>query len=345
MKPNREPLISVVLPTYNVVQYLQQCLESVAAQTYRNIEVIIIIDGATDGSYEIAQDFCKTDSRFSVYWQENAGSGPARNNGLAHCQGEFVMFVDPDDWIEPQLLEKLYEAQREGDYDLVASKRIFVTCKEDGHIIRFNKKQYVDEAITGQQNVRMAYMRMLEKGVVSNPTQKLYKLSLIRKHNVCFPPLWRSQDVAFNRRYYNHIRSLRLISFSGYYYRLVLNHADKTPSNYVETICQLYNDCKTMYEGWNIKFPEQQMCNFFFRARVYSHLQKAASQDWNIAEVVEVPVIWNITEKAQPKTWHLKITKYFILTHSYRLLKWFLRAVRFFKLRVLRVTRVQGELK
>ena len=130
MKPNREPLISVVLPTYNVVQYLRQCLESVAAQTYRNIEVIIIIDGATDGSYEIAQDFSKTDKRFSVFWQENAGSGPARNNGLAHCQGEFVMFVDPDDWIEPQLLEKLYEAQSEGDYDLVASRRIFVSCND-----------------------------------------------------------------------------------------------------------------------------------------------------------------------------------------------------------------------
>ena len=115
MKPNREPLISVVLPTYNVAQYLPQCLESVATQTYRNIEVIIIIDGATDESYEIAQDFCKKDSRFSVFWQENAGSGPARNAGLAHCRGELVMFVDPDDWIEPELLEKLYKAQFEGN--------------------------------------------------------------------------------------------------------------------------------------------------------------------------------------------------------------------------------------
>lgn len=70
---NSHPLISVVLPTYNVAQYLQQCLESVAAQTYRNIEVIIIIDEATDGSYEIAKNFCKSDSRFSLYWQKNAG--------------------------------------------------------------------------------------------------------------------------------------------------------------------------------------------------------------------------------------------------------------------------------
>lgn len=339
------PLISVVLPTYNVAQYLEQCLESVAAQTYRNIEVIVIIDGATDGSYEIAQEFCKKDERFAVYWQENAGSGPARNNGLARSRGEFVMFVDPDDWIEPELIEKLYDAQREGDYDLVASQRIFVTCQEDGRIIRFNKKQYIDEAVTEQQKVRMAYMRMLEGGVTSNPTQKLYKLSLIRKHNVRFPALRRSQDVTFNYRYYSFIHSLRLISYSGYYYRLVLNQADKTPSNYAETIRQLYNDCRAMYEEWNIDFPDQEMCNFFFRARVYSHLHKVAAQNWNISEIVEEPVVWHIAEKARPKAWHLKCTKHLILSHSYCLLKWFLRAVHFFKLRVLRVTRVQGELR
>jgi len=343
MKNN--PLISVVLPTYNVAQYLQQCLESVAAQTYRNIEVIIIIDGATDGSYEIAQEFCKKDNRFAVYWQENAGSGPARNNGLAHCQGEFVMFVDPDDWIEPELLENLYEAQQEGDYDLVASRRIFVSCDKDGKIIRINKKHYNDEAITSQQDVRKAYMRMLEMAAVSSPTQNLYKLSLIKDQHIEFPSLRRSQDVAFNYRYYNHIRSLRLISYSGYNYRLVLQQANKTPSNYVETIRQLYNDCQTLYEGWNIAFPEQEMCNFFFRARLYSHLQKAAEQDWNISELVEDPVMWHITKKAQPTTWYLKFTRRLILTHSYALLKWFLRSIRFIKLRILRVSRVQGELK
>ena len=164
MKTNREPLISVVLPTYNVVQYLRKCLESVAAQTYHNIEVIIIIDGATDGSYEIAQDFCKTDSRFSVYWQENAGSGPARNNGLAHCQGEFVMFVDPDDWIEPELLEKLYEAQKDGDYDLVATRRTRVLCDNNEKVLKVIPRHFKEETIHGQKEIRQSYIRMLTSG-------------------------------------------------------------------------------------------------------------------------------------------------------------------------------------
>lgn len=339
---NNNPLISIVLPTYNVAQYLQQCLESVADQTYRNIEVIIIIDGATDGSHEIAQDFCKADSRFSVYWQENAGSGPARNAGLAHCKGEFVMFVDPDDWIEPELLEKLYEAQQKGDYDLVASRRIFVTCNENGRVIHKKKRYFKDETITDQQQVRQAYMRMLIMGVASDPTQKLYKLSLIRAHSIEFPPMRRSQDVAFNYRYYNHVSSLRLISYSGYNYRLVVQKAYKTPMDYMETIRRLYTDCQAMYKDWGIDFPEQQMCTFFFRTRLYSHIQRVTAAGWNISEIGDDKFAIHITQTATPDRWYLRLTRRLILSNKYRALKIFIHSLQFVKSRVLRVTRVNN---
>ena len=328
MKPNREPLISVVLPTYNVAQYLEQCLESVAAQTYRNIEVIIIIDGATDGSYEIAQEFCKTDSRFSVYWQENAGSGPARNNGLAHCQGELVMFVDPDDWIEPELLEKLYEAQSEDDYDLVASTRIKVECNPRGQVKRILPKHLANESITGQDAVRQAYMRMLRMGVVSNPTQKIFKLSVIRENQVEFPPLKRSQDIVFNYRYYSHIQSLRLISYSGYYYRAMpAQTTGKSHSDYYKTILFLYNDLKALYLSWNMPFPEKEMCDWFFRVRIYSNLQKAVAQKWDMTCLVEEPTIRHIVKTTKPATFYLRITRQLVLLRTYKLLKLFLKLI------------------
>ena len=154
------PLISVVLPTYNVADFLSQCLESIKAQTYQNIEVVIIIDGATDSSYEIAKEFCKADNRFHVYWQENAGSGPARNYGLSNCSGDFVMFVDPDDWIEKDLLEKLYQAQKDGDYDFVATRRTKVLCNGN-KIVRVIPQHFKDESIVGENDVRKAYLRML----------------------------------------------------------------------------------------------------------------------------------------------------------------------------------------
>ena len=328
MKPNKEPLISVVLPTYNVAQYLQQCLESVAAQTYSNIEVIVIIDGATDGSYEIAQEFCKIDSRFSVYWQENAGSGPARNAGLEHCQGELVMFVDPDDWIEPELLEKLYEAQSRGDYDYVASERTVALCDKSGGIVRTSPKHYKNETIVGQQEVRLAFMRMLEMLVVSNPTQKLYKISLIREHNIQFPDLRRSQDIVFNYRYYNHISSLRLIDYSGYNYRKNFQASiGNVEPDYYKTIVLLYNDYMSLYKMWDLPFPEQKMADWFLRERLNSYLQKMVGQKLDYREAVENPVISNIIQTSRPQKKHLRITRRLLLSRSYILLNYFLTMI------------------
>jgi len=332
MKPNKEPLISVVLPTYNVAQYLQQCLESVAAQTYRNIEVIIIIDGATDGSYEIAKDFCKTDSRFSVYWQENAGSGPARNAGLERCKGEFVMFVDPDDWIEPELLEKLYEAQSEGDYDLVASTRIKVEYDSKGQVKKIKPQHLADKTIDGKDAVRQAYMQMLRSGVVSNPTQKLFKLSVIRENKVEFPSLKRSQDIVFNYRYYSCVQSLRLISYSGYNYRYMPTQlAGKSPADYCKTIIFLYNDIQAIYQSWGIAFPEQEMCNWFFRVRIYTYLQVAVAQGVDISGLWDDPTIRHIVQTAKPSTSYLKMTQRLMLSHSYKMLKLFLKLILFIK--------------
>ena len=322
------PLISVVLPTYNVAQYLQQCLESVAAQTYRNIEVIIIVDGATDGSYEIAQEFSKTDSRFAVYWQENAGSGPARNNGLAHCQGELVMFVDPDDWIEPELLEKLYEAQSRGNYDLGASERTVALCDKNGEIVCMAPKHYNNETIVGQQEVRQAFMRMLEMLVVSNPTQKLYKNSLIREHNIQFPDLRRSQDIVFNYRYYNHISSLCLIEYSGYNYRKNFQASiGNVESDYYKTIVLLYNDYMSLYQMWSLPFPEQKMADWFLRERLNSYLQKMVGQKLDYREAVENPVISNIIQTSRPQKKHLRITRRLLLSRSYILLNYFLTMI------------------
>ena len=323
---SQHPLISVVLPTYNVASYLQECLESVKAQTYGNIEVIIIIDGATDGSFEIAKEFCKTDSRFSVYWQDNAGSGPARNNGLAHAKGEFVMFVDPDDWIEPDLLEKLYMAQREGDYDFVATKRTRVLCDNNNHIIRITPKHFADEIIVGQTEVRKAYLKMLNIEAVGSPTQKLYKMSIIRNHNVEFPPLRRSQDVAFNYRYYDHIQSLRLISYSGYNYRIIATQAPgKSGQDYYKTIEWFYNDYQRLYKSWNMPFPEKELCDFFFRVRIYANLQQFAAHGWDMTPVAKSEVIQHIVKTAAPKKSYLKITQFLFENRIFCLLKYFLK--------------------
>ena len=117
------------------------------------------------------------------------------------------------------------------------STRIKVECNLEGQVRKITPKHLPDETIVGQDAVRHAYMRMLLTGVVSNPTQKLYKLSVIRGNQVEFPPLKRSQDIVFNYRYYSCIQSLRLISYSGYCYRAMpAQTAGKSHADYYKTI-------------------------------------------------------------------------------------------------------------
>ena len=100
-------MISVIVPVYNVEEYLDECLESISHQTYTDIEVILVNDGSTDGSREICERYCQQDPRFHLINQENQGQSVARNNGVAVSKGEFVTFVDSDDILRVDLLNQL----------------------------------------------------------------------------------------------------------------------------------------------------------------------------------------------------------------------------------------------
>ena len=101
--------ISIVLPVYNVANYLRKCLDSLVNQTFEDFEVICVNDGSTDLSLGILEGYSLTDSRFKIITQENQGLSGARNTGIQHVQGDYILFVDSDDWLEETALEQLYE--------------------------------------------------------------------------------------------------------------------------------------------------------------------------------------------------------------------------------------------
>ena len=105
----QQGLISVIVPVYNIKDYLERCVNSILAQTYRNLEVILVDDGSTDGSGELCDTLVQQDSRIRVIHQANAGSSAARNHGIRESHGEFLGFVDSDDYIAPDMYEKMYE--------------------------------------------------------------------------------------------------------------------------------------------------------------------------------------------------------------------------------------------
>lgn len=111
--------VSIGIPIYNVEEYLRECLDSIMNQTFKNFEVIMVDDGSTDNSFNICQEFAARDSRFKLIHQANIGVAGARNTCLKHMKGEYISWVDSDDKVEPNYLERLLEVQNETQADLV----------------------------------------------------------------------------------------------------------------------------------------------------------------------------------------------------------------------------------
>lgn len=132
----KKPLVSILVPVYNVEAYLRQCLESIINQTYDNLQVILIDDGSTDGSYSIMQDYAKNDSRIEIYHQVNQGVSTTRNHLLEKVKGDYVLFVDSDDWLELNAVETITNIQQEGNYDIIT----FQMGANDQNVAKYDRE-------------------------------------------------------------------------------------------------------------------------------------------------------------------------------------------------------------
>ncbi|MCH4021322.1 MAG: glycosyltransferase [Erysipelotrichaceae bacterium] len=127
-----DALISVIIPVYKVEEYLEDCIRSVIQQTYNNLEIILVDDGSPDRCPQICDSWAKKDSRVSVIHKENGGLSDARNAGLDHCHGDYIAFVDSDDWIKPQMFERMLHVIQSEDADICACG--IENHYDDGHI-------------------------------------------------------------------------------------------------------------------------------------------------------------------------------------------------------------------
>lgn len=311
------PLVSIILPTYNVDRFLLKCLESIESQTYKNIEVIVIIDGATDNSYSIAKSFCSIRENFNVYWQENQGSGPARNNGLLKAKGELIVFVDPDDWCEPNYVENMVCLQMKGDYDLVISKDINAICTSKGDILQYNKTKGEYLVCNSQLQVRQNYASLLTSDLISSPHAKMYKKSIIDGYSVSFPDLRRSQDIAFNYRYYSNISSYCISPDNGYVYRIIPDERNaRIRKDYYHTISLLFKDIKSMYKKWGVVFDSEAISNhFFIRLCGYFYLSMSSANE--IEKIMTDATLKELVKEARPSRIDRKICKFLLGKQEY----------------------------
>ena len=175
------PLISVIVPIYNAERYIKRCLDSIQAQTFQNFEVIMINDGSQDSSADIAEEYT-ADPRFKLFHQDNRGVGYARNRGLEVARGEYLAFVDSDDAVVPEHLEKLYTAAAENDADIVCCS--YFCCDDEGGRLRSSKITkrrgvYSSEKLIGNIIRDISIRRYL--------WSKLWRRSLFISKGITFP--------------------------------------------------------------------------------------------------------------------------------------------------------------
>ena len=167
--------------------------------------------------------------------------------------------------------------------------------------------------------IRQVYIKMLSDEVVSAPTRKLYRRSLIIDHHIEFPDFRRSQDICFNYRYYSHIRSLRIVEYVGYNYRRPTDSLGaRFKKDYYKTVAALYNDILKMYDEWNMECDKLSLCNYFFKYRISPILQQYAATGWDIKECVEEADLHEIIATCRPKETHLKLMRLFIMHKMYK---------------------------
>lgn len=179
MNKKAEPLISVIIPIYNTQESLPRCLDSILNQSYANTEIILVNDGSTDDSVSICERYAAKDTRIQMISQPNQGIIAAKKTGIRLCQGEYVMFVDSDDWIEPELLETMVKAMQEFGCVLVCSN-VYIDL-EDGTV---EKKNAIPPGIyeTDKITKDLFYYKDTDYyGILPYSVAKLYPLDMLKE--------------------------------------------------------------------------------------------------------------------------------------------------------------------
>ncbi|MFC2678652.1 MAG: glycosyltransferase family 2 protein [Granulicatella sp.] len=209
-------MISVIVPVYNVEEYLEECLDSIQDQTYTDFEVILVNDGSRDGSKEICERYCQQDPRFHLINQENRGQSAARNHGVSVSTGELITFVDSDDVLSIKYLEILNRYMTE-DIDLVecnyrATRSVFDKLKEAENI-----------QIVFEGNSKEAVIKSCNYGLSYSPVCKLYRRHLVKDFPFLTGVIY--EDIYHGVGMLKFIRKMVRLDYVGYYYR---EHSNST---------------------------------------------------------------------------------------------------------------------
>lgn len=246
VKQNMIPKISVIIPVYNVEKYLRKCLDSVLAQTRDDYEVVLVDDGSTDSSPQICDEYAEKDERILVIHQENKGLSGARNTGIKQCSGEWITFLDSDDWWEPEYLEYMNLENED-------------LCVCGYTVVYQDNSEVVEKRLTPCILEIADYIGCIEEyyGTILNfAWGKMYRRDVVLATDLFDENVVLVEDILFNIQYYRQCKHIKLISDALVNYRQVSNslshkYYDKM-FEYYELAYYSYIDLLKEYEVYSL---------------------------------------------------------------------------------------------
>jgi glycosyltransferase involved in cell wall biosynthesis len=206
-------LISIIVPVYNMEKYLDRCMDSVLNQTYTNIEVILVDDGSTDSSPKMCDEYAEKDSRIKVVHKENGGLSDARNAGLKVATGAYIGYVDSDDWIEPDMYERMYNACVKNDAQLCVCRYF---SEYDGKTVSGGTGK---ETVFDREGILRTYICGSDDYIIYNSVwSKLFKRELVG--DMVFPKGRNSEDIMYTTKAFCRLEKAVYIDTCLYHYVL-----------------------------------------------------------------------------------------------------------------------------
>ena len=264
--------ISVVLPVYNVANYLRKCLDSLVNQTFKDFEVICVNDGSTDLSLSILEGYSLSDSRFKIITQENQGLSGARNTGIEQVEGEYILFVDSDDWLEENALEVLYEHVKGFSSDITMFKfKYYNENTEEYSEGPFTNLEVIDPSFFTGNFYYMDVIDIIFK-ISHAPFNKLYKTSFLKENDAKFLYGSYYEDLEFFYKVFLKAKKVSVLPEYLYYYRI----RDQSIST---------SGDEGSFDIFNILETTKQ---HFLDAKVYNQIK----QDWLMFVIVNLKYVY-----------------------------------------------------
>lgn len=326
-------LVSVIVPIYKVEKYLGQCIDSILSQTYSNLEIILVDDGSPDSCPEICENYVKKNHQIKVIHKRNEGLGEARNTGLEVAKGTYVYFVDSDDWLEKNMIEKMvYEMEKESA-DLVMCGFKKMTPNQEPIIYRVVKNKTIQRGLEVQTKIFLPMIA--QKSTVAEDYtinmcvwSNLYRRDIIERNKIRFlsERKYLSEDICFNLQYLLHINCAVMIPEACYCYRYNPNSlTNKYKGPEYEMLVSLYQEvCKLASQTSaleDLEFRQQR----FFLTKLREILFRLSNSDLSLKEkrrvcqkILNDTTLQKVLFEYPIKTYQLKykIPIFFIKTKS-----------------------------